>query len=272
MRWIVLFLVFAQIVSAQTWEDYANKRLDMYQRMQVERDARRAGMSVWDYLKQLNSGGSSQQSSAASGASEAERFLADAYNRVDREKGRLSILIQQAEYASDVVRLLADHPYGSLSPEAEGAYEAKIDVLMKQGRICRDGESEQEIAALEATVSQKRNELAQQIAQAEATLQTTSSAAASGGSSFNSAPQRQLRKTERSQMEQAVWNAGLVGHRYDARKLTDEELINLHQRAQPVLELQQTKQAADAARSEAEQARREAERALQEAQRARQGW
>jgi hypothetical protein len=212
------------------------------------------------------------EQSAANHQIEAQRFLSDAHSRMEREKGRLSILIPQAEYVSDALRVLADHLYGSLSPEVVGAYEAKLDTLNNQGRVVRDGEDRNELAALQANAERRREELVQQIAQAEAVLQGGSSAGTSAGSSYNPAPQRQLRKTERSQMEQAVWNAGLVGHRYDARKLTDEELINLHQRAQPVLELQQTKRAADAARIEAEQARRDAERALQEAQRARQGW
>jgi len=212
------------------------------------------------------------QQSAANSQLEAEKFLSDAYSRIEIEKGRLSILIPQAEYCSDALRVLADHIYGSLSPEVVGAYDAKWDTLSSQGRTFRDGEDRNELRILQENAERRRQELIQQIAQAEATLQTASSAGATGGSSFNPTPQRQLRKTERSQMEQAVWLAGLVGHRYDARKLTDEELINLHQRAQPVLELQQTKRAADAARSEAEQARRDAERALQEAQRARQGW
>ncbi len=79
-----------------------------------------------------------------------------------------------------------------------------------------------------------------------------------------------LGKSLRGQMEQAVWLAGLVSHRYDARKLTDEELINLHRQAQPTLELKKAEREAKSARAEADRARQEAANARQEAERAKQ--
>jgi hypothetical protein len=226
----------------------------------------------------------SEQPTATASQSEAQKFLAEATNRMERERGRLSVLIPQAEYASDLVRALADNPYGAFHPEVQGAYKAKVDQLFKLGRVVREGENGTEIAALEEQINKDNNLLAEQIAQAEKIAQNSSS----GGHKFvrgsmgqwvpqaeasvQNSSQRQLRKTERSQMEQAVWIAGLVRHRYDARDLSDEQLISLHQQALPILEIQHTKRAADAAMSEATRARQEAERALQEAQRARSGW
>jgi hypothetical protein len=266
MRWIIVAFVCTQIVASlavsQSWEEEW-KEWDMGTRIMFESEARREGIPLKKYMEKLYAERNANLQSQADLQQDAQQmqargFLSETYSRMEMEKGRLSILIPQAEYASDVVRLFADHPYGLLSPEVVGAYDAKLSVLVKQGRMVRDGENGNEIEALEKKAEQKRYELSQQIAQAEATLQTASSAGASGGSSFNPAPQRQLRKTERSQMEQTVWVAGLVGHRHDARKLTDEELINLHEQAQPILKLKQ--------------ASWDAERALEEAQRARQGW
>jgi hypothetical protein len=47
-----------------------------------------------------------------------------------------------------------------------------------------------------------------------------------------------IRSTERYQMERTVAAAGLVGHPYDAKELTDSELRELHRKARPIVETQ----------------------------------
>jgi hypothetical protein len=73
---------------------------------------------------------------------------------------------------------------------------------------------------------------------AAAARTATSSVSARAEGSETKVPAKKLKKTVRMQMEQAVWIAGLVHHRYDARDLSDSELVELHRKAQPILELQ----------------------------------
>ena len=129
----------------------------------------------------------SEQPTATAAQSEAQNFLAEATTRMERESGRLSVLIPQAEYASDLVRALADNPYGALRPEVQGAYEAKADELFKQGRVVREGENGNEVEALEGKMVKDSHQLSQQIAQAEASLsQQTQQAEASQGRPLSS--------------------------------------------------------------------------------------
>ena len=59
MRWMILHIagvlsVTAASVHAQTWEEYANRRIDMHERRAIELKASAAGMTVWEYLKAKN--------------------------------------------------------------------------------------------------------------------------------------------------------------------------------------------------------------------------
>ena len=267
MRWIIPLItalhVTTNCVHAQTWEDYSNRKLDMYERREIENKASAEGMSVWQYLKKLNSP-EEQNRIAQEKQAEAQSAAQDANARMQNEKGKLMLLIPQAEVASDLVRAMSENPYGYQFSEVQGMFVARWEQLKKAGKMLREGEDSTQLSAQYEIAVKKVNETSELLRQA-----SSSSSAPSAGSESTG---RSLRKTQRSQMEQAVWIAGLVGHRYRARDLTDGQLFGLHQKALPILEMQAVRRETQSALREAQAAKQEAAQAKEEARRAAQGW
>ena len=197
-----------------------------------------------------------QQPARSMSKLEAERFLANCDSRVEKESGRLSVLIPQAQHASDVIRALAAHPYGTLDPEVVGAYKAVVDLLVEQDSGVREGEDGQQIVVLEKEVSDRRKELLRQVAEAEAVLQDSSaSTVRPERSTDTTSSQGRLRATDRSNMKRGVIWAKLVKNRREADALSDEQLRDLYIQAQPILNSQNALNIANQAARAAEKAR-----------------
>lgn len=235
----------------------------MHERREIERNASDEGLSVWDYLKRLNSP-EEQTRIAQEKQAEAQSAAQDSNTRMQKEKGKLMLLIPQAETASDLVRAMSANPYGLQFSEVQGMFEARWKQLEQAGKMMREGEDSTQLAAQYEDAVKKVNEISSLLGQASNSNNAPSTNAG--------AAKQSLRKTQRGQMEQAVWIAGLVHHRYDARDLTDEQLISLHQQALPILEMQAVRRDTESALREARAAKEEAQQAQQEAQRARSGW
>jgi len=257
-----ILLLSTTFAHAQTWEEYSNKKLDMYERREVEKRASGEGMTVWQYLKKLSSP-EEQNRIAQEKQAEAHSVLGDAATRMQKEKGKLMLLIPEAESASDLIRAMAENTYGFQLTDVQGMFEAKWKKLEEAGKMLREGDNSEQLNALYSDAVKKVNETSELLKQLNASC---------APSSTSSSTYQSLRKTDRSQMEQAVWIAGLVGHRYDARDLSDEQLTTLHQQALPILETQAVRRETQSALREAQAARQEAQRARDEVRRATQGW
>jgi hypothetical protein len=134
-------------------------------------------------------------------------------------------------------------PFASFSYDGVRLVEPRITSIAKSGVVVTEKNNKNSVVvplddALKHPELRMRAKNAIEACIAESSDEANSQRSdAPVDSAIKTTEPRKLRKTERSQMEQAVWGAGLVSHRYDARKLSDEELRELHIKAQPILEV-----------------------------------
>lgn len=88
--------------------------------------------------------------------------LSEIHTKVAEQSGRLIVLLQKAEYVSDILRASAENPYGVIGVAMQGdqGLSLRTEQMRKSGKISRDGESIDELQALDARVQDDLRKIA----------------------------------------------------------------------------------------------------------------